>query len=206
MNEIICLILIKPYFVHAVAQPMKQALLMADHNDADGPALANVQKRVPNLRLCNGIQHGGHLVGNNISGIRMERANDAKTLLLASRQLKRPAVQPLLTDFKSLENFWGGGIGFVQNILHPPLWIDRLFRMLINQLHRAKSAPRKRLPVQHYAAGARRNITGEHSGQRGFAASAVARQSQYFTRYNRDVYVLQYPVIFPIIIAQILSN
>ena len=56
-----------------------------------------------------------------------------------------------------------------QRLAHAQARVDRLFWMLLDQLHRAHAATRKRLPIHQYLTGLRALKPGEHAAQRGFA-------------------------------------
>ncbi|MNF10955.1 hypothetical protein D3C80_2120510 [compost metagenome] len=65
---------------------------MADYDDPDVSACANVKKGVPNLGLSDRIKHGRHFVSNDIPCGRIQRSDYAETLLLTAGQLDRPAA------------------------------------------------------------------------------------------------------------------
>src|SRR5690606_15490528 len=116
---------------------------------------------------------------------------DAEALLLTAGKLNGPAVHPLLTYLKSIQYFLGWHVGFCQNIPHAPLGINRLFRVLVNQLYGAKSPLLHCHMIGIHMASTGYEIRSENSGHSRFSTTAVSGSPRHLVWSYRNGYLLK---------------
>ena len=121
------------------------------------------------MRLRDRIQHRGNFVADEVARVRGERAGDAEALQLATGELMGVALHPLIANPQVVEEFLRHVARLRQRFAHAQARIDRLLGMLLDQLHRAYSATRKRLTIEQYLTGLRTLEPSEHAAQRGLA-------------------------------------
>ena len=68
---------------------LKQGGRMGNDDKTHRALLRNRHDLVPYLRLGEGVEHGGHLVADEIPGLREQRTHDGKSHELAARELMR---------------------------------------------------------------------------------------------------------------------
>ena len=142
---------------------------MGDEQHTGTFPLGIVQQHAPDMSLRDRIQHRGNFVADEVARVRGKRAGYAEALQLAAGELMWVAQHPLIANPQVVEEFLRHVARLRQRFAHTQTGINRLLGMLLDQLHRAYSATRKRPTIEQYLASLQTLEPSEHAAQRGLA-------------------------------------
>ncbi len=121
-----------------VTDAAKQSGLVADGQQAHLLPADEVEDDVPDLRLRDRIEHGGHLVGDQIACLWPKGTGHSDTLQLAATQLVGPARQPAGLDAERRQQFSGSLAALGQRAGDAPARVERKLRVLEDELYRTE--------------------------------------------------------------------
>lgn len=116
-----------------VTDAAKQSGLVADGQQAHLLPADEVEDDVPDLRLHDRIEHGGHLVGDQIACLWPKGTGHSDTL-----QLVGPTRQPARLDAERRQQFSGSLAALGQRAGDAPARVERKLRVLEDDLHRTE--------------------------------------------------------------------
>ena len=171
---------------------------MAHRNHPHLPALQFLQDKIPDLSLCNKVQHRRHLVRDQKLRPSPQRSRNTESLKLAAGDLHWEPVFPIVPDPKSrldpcpLAGILKGPVAFLQNRTQPSLRIHREFRMLPYHLHRAVATKLKnRHPVHKNLPRIRPLVPRQNLAERRLPVSAGRHDPHTLSGFHRKVHMIQ---------------
>ena len=123
------------FSIYAAAQPLCKLVIVCDDNDAHLALFRLAAHHLPNLRLRDDIQHCADLITDQKSCVGHQRPRHTEALQFPARKLSGITFQPLLLYSKRYQKLLLNLAALLKYLAQPPARIDRLLRVLVNELY-----------------------------------------------------------------------
>lgn len=151
----------------------QKLLAVADYDHSNFALFGFIHKEMPDLTLCDEIQHGADLIRQKELCPLSQRSCNTKPLHFSPGQLCRKTVHPVCLNAKSFDKVRRYVIPLLKHRSHSQPGINGLFRMLPDQLNRTVGAIEiKRLSVQQNLSAVRLLISRQYFTEGCFSKSA----------------------------------
>ena len=164
---------------------------MCDGDNAHAALFSLVHNDVPNLCLCDNVQHGAYLVADEKIGAAHKRAGNAEALQFTAGKLAGVAVQPFLFYAEGGQHVLTELAALFKHAAQLPAGIDCLFGVLINKLYRANAFLGQGCAVEKHLTRFRPQITCHYHGKRTFAVAAGGEKSHNLAAFYGEILIFQ---------------